>query len=78
MIQAVEPNSSLQSSLDEFSEETFDKLKEGANPEIIVTETLSLEDFNFNFSSRAKGVEESIWCFMRFCSQKHQQLFRDN
>ena len=41
MIQAVDFDSSLQSSLDEFSEETLDELEEGADQEI-VTETLSL------------------------------------
>ena len=52
MIPAVDFDISLQKSLDEFSEETFDKLEERANPEI-VTETLSFEDPVFNFSSRA-------------------------
>ena len=56
MIPAVDFDSSLQSSLDQFSEETFDMLEEGSNPEI-VTETLSFEDLSsFNFSSRAKEV----------------------
>ena len=32
MVPAVDFDSSLQSSLDEFSEETFDKLEEEANP----------------------------------------------
>ena len=41
MLQAVDFNSSLQSSL--FSEETFDELEEKANREI-VTKTLSFED----------------------------------
>ena len=52
MIWAVDFDISLQSSLDEFSEETFDKLEERANPEI-VTETLSFKDPVINFSSRA-------------------------
>ena len=52
MIRAVDFDISLQSSLDEFSEETFDKLEERANPEI-VTETLSFQDPVINFSSRA-------------------------
>ena len=43
MIPAVDFDSSLQSNLYKFSEETFDKLDEEANPEI-VTETLSFED----------------------------------
>ena len=34
MIPAVDFDSSLHSSLSEFSEETFDKLEKGANPEI--------------------------------------------
>ena len=59
MIQAVEPNSSLQSSLDEFSEETFDKLKEGANPEIIVTETLSLEDLILTFILELRELKKA-------------------
>ena len=76
MIPAVDFDSSLQSSLDQFSEETFDMLEEGSNPEI-VTETLSFEDLSsFNFSSRAKEVEKSIRRFMPVFSQKHQQSFR--
>ena len=48
MIRAIDFDSSLQSSLDEFLEESFDKLEEGANPEI-VTETLSFEDLVLTF-----------------------------
>ena len=43
MIPVVDFDSGPQSSLDEFSEETFDKLEDGAKPEI-VTETLSFKD----------------------------------
>ena len=43
MIPVVDFDSGPQSSLDEFSEETFDKLEDGANPEI-ATETLSFKD----------------------------------
>ena len=59
MIPAVEPNSNLQSSLDKFSEETFDKLKEGANPEIIVTETLSLEDLVLTFLVELRELKKA-------------------
>ena len=58
MIPAVEPNSN-QSSLDKFSEETFDKLKEGANPEIIVTETLSLEDLVLTFLLELRELKKA-------------------
>ena len=48
MIPAVGFDSSLHGSLDEFLEETFDELEEGANPEI-VTETLTFEDLILGF-----------------------------
>ena len=85
-IQLVDFDSSIQSSIDEFSEETFDKLEKGANPEI-VTETLSFEDLALTFLlelrelKKASGVSckflaRSISSFMRVCSQKYQHSFR--
>ena len=59
MVPVVDFDSSLQSSLDEFSEETFDKLKEGANPEINVTETLSLEDLILTFLLELRELKKA-------------------
>ena len=58
MIPAVDFDISLQSSLDEFSEETFDKLEEGANPEI-VTETLSFEDLVLTFLLELRELKKA-------------------
>ena len=58
MIPAVDFDSSLQSSLDEFSEETFDKLEEGANLEI-VTETLSFEDLVLTFLLELRELKKA-------------------
>ena len=85
-IQVVEFDSSIQSSIDEFSEETFDKLEKGANPEI-VTETLSFEDLVLTFLLELRELKKascvsckflarSISSFMRVCSQKYQLSFR--
>ena len=49
MIPAIDFDSSLQSSLDEFSEETFEKLEEGANPEIVTEIALSFENLVSTF-----------------------------
>ena len=57
MIPAVDFDISLQSSLDEFSEETFDKLEERANPEI-ETETLSFEDLVLTFLLELKELKK--------------------
>ena len=58
MIPAVDFDIGLQSSLDEFSEETFDKLEEGANPEI-VTETLSFEDLVLTFLLELRELKKA-------------------
>ena len=71
----VDFNSILQSSLDEFSEETFDKFEQGVNPEI-VTETLSFGDLVLTFLLELREFKNSIRCFIRVCSQKDQQSFR--
>ena len=57
MIPAAHFDSSFQSSLDEFSEETFDKLEERANPEI-ETETLSFEDLVLTFLLELKELKK--------------------
>ena len=57
-IQVVEFDSSIQSSIDEFSEETFDKLEKGANPEI-VTETLSFEDLVLTFLLELRELKKA-------------------
>ena len=51
MIPAVDFDSGLQSSLDEFSEETFDKLEDGANGDLVLTFLLELRDLK-----KASGV----------------------
>ena len=58
MIPTVDFDSCLQSSLDEFSEETFNKLKEGANPEI-VTETLNFEDLVLTFLLELRQLKKA-------------------
>ena len=58
MIRAVDFDISLQSSLDEFSEETFDKLEEGANPEI-ANEILSFEDLVLTFLLELRELKKA-------------------
>ena len=58
MIPAVDFDSSLQSNLYKFSEETFDKLDEEANPEI-VTETLSFEDLVLAFLLELRELKKA-------------------
>ena len=70
MIPAIDFDSSLQSSLDEFSEETFEKLEEGANPDIVTEIAISFENLVLTF------FLELDRRFMQDFSQKHQQSFR--
>ena len=58
MIPAVDFDYSLQGSLHEFLEETFDKLEEGFNTEI-VTETLSFEDLVLTFLQELKELKKA-------------------
>ena len=58
MIPAVDFDSSLQSSVNKFSEETFDKLEEEAKPET-VTETLSFEDLLLTFFLKLRELKQS-------------------
>ena len=58
MIPAVDFDTGLQSSLDEFSEETFDKLEEGANPEI-ANEILSFEDLVLTFLLELRELKKA-------------------
>ena len=58
MVPAVDFDSSLQSSLDEFSEETFDKLEEEANSQT-VTETLSFEDILLTFLLELRELKKT-------------------
>ena len=65
MISSVDFESSLQCSLDEFSEEAFDNLEEGANPEI-VTETLSFEDLVLTFLLELREVKKASGVLCEF------------
>ena len=65
MISAVDFDSNLQSSLDEFLEEAFDKLEEGANPEI-VTETLSFEDLVLTFLLELRELKKASGVLCEF------------
>ena len=58
MIPAVDFDSNLHSSLDELSEETWDKLEEEPNPEI-VTETLSFEDLVLTFLLELRELKKA-------------------
>ena len=73
MIPAVDFDSSLQSSLDEFSEETFDKLEEGANPEI-VTETLSFEDLVLTFLLELRELKKASGVSCEFVARSISSL----
>ena len=68
MIPAVDFDTGLQSSLDEFSEETFDKLEEGANPEI-VTETLSFEDLVLTFLLELRELKKASGVSCQFVAR---------
>ena len=57
-IQAVDLDSSLQSSLDEFLEEAFDELEEGADQEI-VTETPGFEDLVLTFLLELRELKKA-------------------
>ena len=58
MIPAVDFDSSLQSSVNKFSEETFDKLEEEAKPET-ATETLSFEDLLLTFFLKLRELKHA-------------------
>ena len=58
MIPAVHFDSNLQSSLDQFSKETCDKLEKEPNPEI-VTETLSFEDLVLTFLLELRELKKA-------------------
>ena len=73
MVPAVDFDSSLQSSLDEFSEETFDKLEEGANPEI-VTETLSFEDLVLTFLLELRELKKASGVSCEFVARSIKSL----
>ena len=73
MTPAVDFDSSLQSSLDEFSEETFDKLEEGANPEI-VTETLSFEDLVLIFLLELRELKKASGVSCEFVARSISSL----
>ena len=74
MIPAVDFDSSLQSSLDEFSGETFDKLEEGANSEI-VTETLSFEDLVLTFLLELRELKKASGVSCEFVARSISSLF---
>ena len=73
MIPAVDFDSSLQSSLDEFSGETFDKLEEGANSEI-VTETLSFEDLVLTFLLELRELKKASGVSCEFVARSISSL----
>ena len=74
MILAVDFDSSLQSTLDEFSRETFDKLEEGANSEI-VTETLSFEDLVLTFLLDLRELKKASGVSCEFVARSISSLF---
>ena len=73
MIPAVDFDSSLQSSLDEFSGETFDKLEEGANSEI-VTETLGFEDLVLTFLLELRELKKASGVSCEFVARSISSL----
>ena len=66
-------DSSLESSVDEFSEETFDKLKEGADPEI-VTEALSFKDLVLTFLLELRELRKSSSVSCEFVARSISSL----
>ena len=73
MVPAVDFDSSLQSSLDEFSEETFDKLEEEANPQT-VTETLSFEDLLLTFLLELRELKKTSGVSCEFVARSISSL----
>ena len=69
----VDFNSILQSSLDEFSEETFDKFEQGLNPEI-VTETLSFGDLVLTFLLELRELKTASGVSYEFVARKISSL----
>ena len=75
MLQKINFDCSFQSSLDQFSEETFDELEDGVN-RYFVSKTLSFKGLILTFLLELMEVKKHIRCFMRSCSQKDKQSFR--
>ena len=73
MIPAVDFDTGLQSSLDEFSEETFDKLEEGANPEI-ANEILSFEDLVLTFLLELRELKKASGVSCEFLARSIRSL----
>ena len=73
MIPAVVFDISLQSSLDEFSEETFDKLEERANPEI-ANEILSFEDLVLTFLLELRELKKASGVSCEFVARSIKSL----
>ena len=73
MIPAVVFDISLQSSLDEFSEETFDKLEERANPEI-ANEILSFEDLVLTFLLELRELKKASGVSCEFVARSISSL----
>ena len=73
MIQAVDFDPSLQSSLDEFSEETFDELEEGADQEIL-TETLNFEDLVLTFLLELRQLKKASGVSCEFVTRSISSL----
>ena len=73
MVPAVDFDSSLQSSVDEFSEETFDKLEEEANP-LTVTETLSFEDLLLTFLLELRELKKASGVSCEFVARSISSL----
>ena len=74
MIPAVDFDTGLQSSLDEFSEETFDKLEERANPEI-ANEILSFEDLVLTFLLELRELKKASGVSCEFVARSISSLF---
>ena len=73
MITAVDFDPSLLRSLDEFSEETFDELEEGADHEI-VTETLSFEDLVLTFLPELRELKKAFRVSCEFVGRSISSL----
>ena len=73
MIPAVDFDTGLQSSLDQFSEETFDKLEEGANPEI-ANEILSFEDLVLTFLLELRDLKKASGVSCEFLARSIRSL----
>ena len=71
--QTVDFDSNLQSSLDEFSEETFDELEEGADQQI-ATETLSFEDLVLTFLLELRELKKASGVSCEFVARSISSL----